>query len=219
MNWRKVKRLNKEKSIEQVEEIFGVHFPDDFKTLIMKYNAGIPMPCTFDTERMMGKDFGQLLSFNLEDSFNILKEYALIKNRLHKKVYPFASDAGGNYLCFDFRENSNEPTVKFWDHEMKFEIANGELIVGESEYNANNYHLDFVSKNITELLSMLYGEEEDIEITTFSDDVLDIFIDSYSKEQILELEQDTVLQINKRMIDRNLPPIVIAPKGDKNTLK
>lgn len=34
-----------------------------------------------------------------------------------KDVIPFATDAGGNYYCFDYKENSNEPKIVFLNHE------------------------------------------------------------------------------------------------------
>ena len=33
---------------------------------------------------------------------------------------PFARDAGGNYICFDYRDNASSPRIVFWEHEKAF---------------------------------------------------------------------------------------------------
>lgn len=202
MKWRKVIQLKNKNSIRKVENEFEIKFPLDFIELIIKHNAGIPIPSTFDTERIKGKDFGELLNFNLNESFNVIHEYNLIKNRIPEKVFPFAGDAGGNYLCFDFREDENDPLIRFWDHEMKFEIEEDRLETFDSDYEPDNYNLDFVANNLKELLANLYGEEDYKETNQFSDQVLDIFINTYDEEQLLELEDNTLNQINNRLIAR-----------------
>ncbi|MCY8946181.1 SMI1/KNR4 family protein [Bacillus atrophaeus] len=43
-----------------------------------------------------------------------------VKDRLVDKIIPFATDAGGNLFCFDYRMSS-QPVIVFWDHEIAYE--------------------------------------------------------------------------------------------------
>ncbi|KYD02028.1 hypothetical protein B4144_2514 [Bacillus atrophaeus] len=36
-------------------------------------------------------------------------------------IIPFATDAGGNLFCFDYRAPSQQPVIVFWDHEIFYE--------------------------------------------------------------------------------------------------
>lgn len=105
MNWKFVEKLEKESNIQLVKSALKMTFPKDFLSIVKKYNHGTAFPDTFDTNNLKGKAFGRLLSFNLNSKYNILYEYDLIKEKLPPLVFPFSGDAGGNYLCYDYREN------------------------------------------------------------------------------------------------------------------
>lgn len=205
MKWIGIRKLENEKSIELVQNKFGIKFPPDFIEVVKKYNAGRPTPSTYDTARLKGKDFGELLNFNLDQSFNIMHEYEQIKNRLPESVIPIAGDPGGNYLCYDFR-STMEPKIKFWDHEMKFSIVDDYLRVSENEYDPDNYFLDEVADDIRTLLDSLYGEEEE-ELRAYDDKTLDFFESIYNDIELRELGEDTLSQLNARRKKRGLPLI------------
>ena len=161
MNWKFVETLKNTDNIQAVENRFGIKFPKDFIDIVRKFNHGTASPGTFDTEHLKGRSFGQLLDFNLENTYNIISEYELIQDRLPPKVYSFSGDAGGNYLCFDYRKSDNNPEVFFWDHEQKFEIEDDELIIEDRENAYEQHYIEFVADNFTELLNILYEPEED----------------------------------------------------------
>ncbi|WP_258398814.1 SMI1/KNR4 family protein, partial [Bacillus velezensis] len=50
-----------------------------------------------------------------------------VKDRLVDKIIPFATDAGGNLFCFDYRMSSQEPVIVFWDHEIAYEDKKSSL--------------------------------------------------------------------------------------------
>lgn len=159
MKWLFKKDLKDPNSIQKVEDQLKVKFPLDYIHIVREYNASTPSLNTIDTFRQKGKAFGELLDFNLEAEENIISLYEMIKNRIPEKVYPITMDPGGNFMCYDFREDENNPIVVRWDHEQKFAIENGEIIIGDHENESDYYHLDFVANSFTDVLTKLYGEE------------------------------------------------------------
>ena len=89
--------------------------------------------------------FNNFLSFDEEDSSNIINAYNDVKDRLIEKVIPFAEDPFGNLLCFDYR-NSEQPIIVFWEHEKAF--------------NNKENAISFICNTFSELLNMLHESEE-----------------------------------------------------------
>jgi hypothetical protein len=60
-----------------------------------------------------------MLSFDPNSSYFILDTVnALIfKEQLPDNVFPFAEDAGGAMMCFDFRDDAANPKVVYWVHD------------------------------------------------------------------------------------------------------
>lgn len=112
------------KEIHKVEEALGIKFPKDFVECVKLHHGGHPkiygfdFISTFDSKKM-GSCLGELLSFSKDETNKLLKSYRnlTIHNTLPKKVVPFARDGGGDYMCFDFRENPENPPVVYWEHE------------------------------------------------------------------------------------------------------
>lgn len=77
---------------------------------------------------------------NINDAY-ILDVYNDIKDRLLKKVYPFAEDPFGNMICFDYRID-NEPQIVFWDSEISFDNAEGAIMP--------------IAKSFSEFMDILY---------------------------------------------------------------
>ncbi|HHB2075694.1 TPA: SMI1/KNR4 family protein, partial [Bacillus cereus] len=103
--------------IEQVEKYFNIKLPNDFIECVKKYDGGYPRPKIFDVPGQDENVFNDLLTFHIEDEYSIVKNYEDIKEELLDNIYPFANDPFGNFLCFDYRNNSALPTIVFWDHE------------------------------------------------------------------------------------------------------
>jgi len=140
--------------LSTLETAWNIVLPEDFKSVVQDSNRGCPAPYAFDTVKNKGRVFGGLLNFNLEEKGNVLEDYQVIKSRLPEKVFPFAEDPFGNFICFDFNKNFKKPSVIFWNHE-------GRVIGG-----IDTYEIEFVADSFTELLNKLYespasGEEID----------------------------------------------------------
>lgn len=131
-------------TISKVEYIFGIEFPRDYVECIIKNNGGYPKPNRFN---LNGNEevFNNFLSFDEEDSINIINAYNDVKDRLIEKVIPFAEDPFGNLLCFDYR-NNEQPIIVFWEHEKAF--------------NNKENAISFICNTFSELLNMLHESEE-----------------------------------------------------------
>ncbi|MBA2858721.1 hypothetical protein HNP93_001422 [Methanococcus maripaludis] len=130
--------------IIEVEEFFGIKFPNDYVECLKVNAGGCPKPEVFDFKNHKEAVFNRLFTCDKADShYFILDNYYAIKDRLIDNIYPIADDPFGNCICFDYREgNDKTPKIVFWDHE----IAYG------NPKNAISYICD----SFSELLSKLY---------------------------------------------------------------
>lgn len=103
--------------IKQVEQYFNIKLPNDFIECVKKYDGGYPRPKVFDIPGLDESTFNDLLTLHIDDKYSIVQRHENIKDRLVDGIYPFASDSFGNFLCFDYRNNPESPTVVFWEHE------------------------------------------------------------------------------------------------------
>jgi cell wall assembly regulator SMI1 len=110
-----------DKEIFEVENILGIKFPDDYKECVKKYHGGSPKPSSFDFKERKGAVFNNLLSFDPYDKYDYIVKVRNIVEGMVEGVYPFAADPFGNFVCFDYRdEKNNPPKVVFWDHEIAY---------------------------------------------------------------------------------------------------
>ena len=202
MKWRFVDKLLNENSIPEVEKQLGVVFPEEFKTLVIEYNHGSAFPDTFDTEHLTGKMFGELLNFNLNGKNDIIENYSWIADKLPKGVYPFSVDPSGNYLCFDYRKDTDNPSIVFWDHEQQFEIEDDELIIPDHQNEYEYYRLEFVASHLQEFFDKLYGDEE--EEVEKKEVIWENFMD---EEKIKWLNDENLAAVNRRRKEKGLLPI------------
>jgi hypothetical protein len=147
MNWLNGKILSNTDFINQVEQIWNVKLPSDFKSIVLEYNRGYPEKNSFDTTDTKGRVFGELLNFELVEKNNVLRHHQIVKGKPSNQIFPFMIDPGGNYTCFNYEVNKFEPTVIFWNHEG--------LIVNNEEV----HKIEFVANTYTEFLSKLYKSE------------------------------------------------------------
>lgn len=198
MKWLYKKALKDSNSIEKVENAFGVKFPSDYTNIVLENNAATPSPNTIDTSRQIGKAFGELLNFNLDVNENILSLYEQLKNKIPEKVFPITMDPGGNFLCYDFRDDEANPKVLRWDHEQKFVVEDKELIIEDHENESDYYHLDFIAHSFTETLTNLYGEEIE-ESNSWNN--------FQNEEKLKEFSGENLVQVNRIRALQGLPPI------------
>lgn len=110
--------------IEIVENKLGIIFPSEFKIFMLKYHGSYALIDTFDTEKEKGKEINNFLSFDAENKNTyILYSLENIQDRLPKNVIPFAETPGGDFICFGYSVNLENPTIIYWDHELGYEDA------------------------------------------------------------------------------------------------
>ncbi|UIR54678.1 SMI1/KNR4 family protein [Sphingobacterium sp. SRCM116780] len=198
MKWLYKKDLRDTSSIQKVEQTLGINFPLDYQKVILEHNGATASPNTINTSRQIGKAFGELLNFNLDSEENILSLYEELKNKIPEKVYPITMDPEGNFLCYDFRDDQNNPKLVRWDHEQKFIIQDKKLIIEDYDKESDYYHVDFVANSFTEVLAELYGE--DIEESNSWDKFQD-------EEKLKQFSGEDLTQINRIRALQGLPPI------------
>ena len=150
IKWLDVGKKIERESISKVEKELGVNFPADYIECVLKYHGGTPDPHTFDFESRKEAVFDRLLSYDPNQPHFILRDYEAIKNRLPAGIVPIASDPFGNYICFDFRNKKDNPTLVFWDHEKSGDTAISPICDSFSELLSKLYQPDH--SDVDELL-------------------------------------------------------------------
>jgi hypothetical protein len=114
----------KQEEIERVEAAWHIRFPADFLEIARPYHGGHPAPDSPYLVRhiidLSGGDdtvLNNLLTFEREDRYYIVRTWGAIFDYLPARVFPFAEDSGGSYFAFDYRDTPAEPTILFLDHE------------------------------------------------------------------------------------------------------
>lgn len=141
--------------ITQVEERFGVQFPQEYVEVALQHHGAAAIPNTFDVDVYGEAVFNRVLSYDPSKPNYIVDVYEGVKDRLLEGVYPFASDAFGNLICFDYRQllgkDPQQPAIVLWDHEAASEIP-----VNALDEDA----LYEVTSSFHDLMNSLYELEE-----------------------------------------------------------
>lgn len=106
--------------LKQLEHQLGIAFPKAYKEVASQYQGMTPHPAVFNVGR--GTNAVNVLLTIIEDTqwrtYSIMRAYEAVKPHVPSGVYPFASTPGGEYLCFDYRESSEQPKVTLVTVEM-----------------------------------------------------------------------------------------------------
>ena len=134
MNWDHDNHIISDEMVKSVESILEVNFPEDFLSIIKKYDGGYPSP---DKITINGNTeiVNNLVSFMEDDLSFILVIYEETEYLKNTKLIPIAQDPFGNLFCYDFKAGRSE--IVFWDHE---------------KFNDK----EFVCNNFTEFMRMLH---------------------------------------------------------------
>ena len=113
-----------DQTIDQLEHQVGVRFPPDFRQVMKLCHGGTPEErCEFDYQHpqlgTVGSGIGAMLRLPLEeeDLESIVGTIAMLDDQLPDGLIPFATDGGGDFMCLDYRHDSNQPPVVYWAHE------------------------------------------------------------------------------------------------------
>lgn len=111
--------------VEALENEWGVKLPEDYKRVAMIYQGMAPEPCVVDT--LQGNSvMSELLTLSVREEFraySMSDTHELIQAYVPAGIYPFATTATGDFLCFDYRGSASSPRVVFYFAEMSGEEA------------------------------------------------------------------------------------------------
>lgn len=142
IKWNLLQKPATQSAVHEVEQKLNVVFPDDYVEFAMLYHGAMPEIADFqyfDMERKIQRMSGlaQLLSFDPANSAYIVHHYEMLKGEhFPENVTPFGDTGGGDYICFDYRNDSAKPVVVLWKHEADVERSVWPLSLSFTEFLA-----------------------------------------------------------------------------------
>lgn len=149
IRWYRCEKSTSSEAISKVEEELRIALPILYCNLMLQCDAGIPIQSDFEYydeyhQSTISQDLGTFLGIENQES-NILNRVKYPPEFFPKKLLAFAETGNGDYICFDYREGSEnlDPTIVYWNHGAD---------IGKD--------VSFVAKNFEEFLKMLKEPEE-----------------------------------------------------------
>ena len=129
--------------VEALEKAWGVKLPEDYKQVALMHQGMTPFPHVLDigTGNTVISELLTISESEDEDLriYSMSDTYDLIKTYIPQGVYPFATTATGDFICFDYRSSPDAPKVIFYFTE-----------------EAGEHALHHVAYSFTEFLSKLH---------------------------------------------------------------
>lgn len=138
--------------LQEREVAWRVKLPDDYKEFIKKENGVIPSKRYFHfehNEKVIDR-FLAILAISgekTEEDYDIGVVSTQLEGRIvfdednvGMQLIPIAALYGGDFLCLNYVEDSENPNISIWYHEESYEL---EPVI------------EFLAKNFTEFLAML----------------------------------------------------------------
>ena len=138
--------------LQEREVAWRVKLPDDYKEFIKKENGVIPLKRYFhfeNNEKVIDR-FLAILAISgekTEEDYDIGVVSTQLEGRIvfdednvGMQLIPIAALYGGDFLCLNYVEDSENPNISIWYHEESYEL---EPVI------------EFLAKNFTEFLAML----------------------------------------------------------------
>lgn len=143
-----------EADIQRKEEMWRVKLPPDYRRFLKEHNGGVPKECEFKGEHS-GRVYmvEKFLSIIKAEDYNKLgdRDIDVIHTQLDERLsanedlvgydmLPIAQIFAGDYVCLDYRENCDQPSVCVWSHE------------GSGEFDPVTYKIADTFTQFTEML-------------------------------------------------------------------
>lgn len=116
MEWKYVKPLKDERSLDRLEKECGFTLPTEYGNVVKQYNGGRPQHKLFLTETRTEHQLKTFLSLNENDRENIWETFEWESPAVTKGYLVFAVDGFGNLVCL-----KRNGYVVFYDHEKNAE--------------------------------------------------------------------------------------------------
>ena len=139
--------------LQEREVVWRVKLPDDYKEFIKNENGLIPSKRYFHfrhNEKVIDR-FLAILAISgekSEEAYDIGVVSTQLEGRIvfdedsvGMQLIPIAALFGGDFLCLNYAEEAEHPSICIWYHEESYELEPA---------------IEFVANNFTEFLAMLY---------------------------------------------------------------
>ena len=139
--------------LQEREVAWRVKLPDDYKEFIKKENGVIPSKRYFPfehNEKVIDR-FLAILAISgekTEEDYDIGVVSTQLEGRIvfdednvGMQLIPIAALFGGDFVCLNYVEDSENPSICIWYHEESYELEPA---------------IEFLANNFTEFLAMLY---------------------------------------------------------------
>ncbi len=125
IEWRSEgKNIDNEEAFKAFERDYGLFLPLLYKDLVRNRDGGFLEKDRFFYKKGEFKTRNIICDFLCWNQDTMEDDY--IFNRLQdppaffpKGLIPFAPDGSGNYICFDYRNCYQNPSIVFWHHEIE----------------------------------------------------------------------------------------------------
>ena len=138
--------------LQEREVVWRVKLPDDYKEFIKNENGLIPSKRYFhfrNNEKVIDR-FLAILAISgekSEEAYDIGVVSTQLEGRIvfdedsvGMQLIPIAALFGGDFLCLNYAEEAEHPSICIWYHEESYELEPA---------------IEFVANNFTEFLAML----------------------------------------------------------------
>ena len=139
--------------LQEREVVWRVKLPDDYKEFIKNENGLIPSKRYFhfgNNEKVIDR-FLAILAISgekEEEAYDIGVVSTQLEGRIvfdedyvGMQLIPIAALFGGDFLCLNYADEAEHPSICIWYHEESYELEPA---------------IEFVANNFTEFLAMLY---------------------------------------------------------------
>jgi hypothetical protein len=117
LTWFDAPSPESDEHVASVENAIGYRLPDDYREFAKSYSGGSPHETDFEFSDSETGTFcasvGEFFTLSPDDDRNLLR-WMERTEFFPTGLVPFAGDGGGNYICFDFRSDTNSPSIVFW---------------------------------------------------------------------------------------------------------
>lgn len=97
--WKYIKPLDDPSAVRSFLKNYNVNLPQKLIESIERFNGGRPSEKQIITSSKREYVFKSMLSYNEKDKETIFSVFPELFKETH--LFPFASDAAGNFICFD----------------------------------------------------------------------------------------------------------------------
>lgn len=118
--------------ISAAEVALGFNLPPEYAEFLLRFNGGV-----FSYARIFGVNRNDY--FDIKERGDSMAEFILGSET--RQLYPFASDWGGSYFCFNLadRSSSGQCPIVFWNHEYSEEPDDAEYLWSDVSHDFGGF--------------------------------------------------------------------------------